>query len=41
MRNRVTAFISLPLASLDKMALTNRLHEIGQMDGATRTSEKA
>jgi arsenate reductase len=41
MRNRVTAFISLPLASLDTMALTNRLRDIGHMDGATRPSEKA
>ena len=40
MRNRVTAFISLPLASLDQMALTNRLRDIGHMDGATRASEK-
>jgi arsenate reductase (thioredoxin) len=41
MRNRITTFIALPLASLDKMALTNRLHDIGQMDGATRASQKA
>ncbi len=41
MRNRITSFIALPLASLDKMALTNRLRDIGQMDGATRASEKA
>jgi protein-tyrosine-phosphatase len=40
MRNRVTSFIALPLASLDKMALTNRLRDIGHMDGATRASEK-
>ncbi len=40
MRNRVTAFISLPLAGLDQMALTNRLRDIGHMDGATRASEK-
>ncbi len=36
MRNRVTCFVALPLSSLDKMALTNRLREIGHMDGATR-----
>jgi len=40
-RNRVMAFVSLPLASLDTMALTGRLREIGHMDGATRASEKA
>jgi arsenate reductase (thioredoxin) len=41
MRNRVACFVALPLASLDKMALTNRLRDIGQMDGATRASQKA
>jgi len=41
MRNRVTSFIALPLASLDKMALTNRLRDIGHMDGATRASQGA
>ena len=41
MRNRITTFIALPLASLDKMALTNRLRDIGQMEGATRTSHGA
>ena len=40
MPNRIAAFISLPLASLDTLALANRLREIGQMDGATRASEK-
>jgi arsenate reductase (thioredoxin) len=39
MRSRITCFIALPLASLDKMALTNRLREIGHMDGATRASQ--
>ena len=39
MRNRITCFIALPLARLDKMALTNRLREIGHMDGATRASQ--
>jgi len=41
MRNRIMAFISLPIASLDKMALTHRLRDIGHMDGATRASGKA
>lgn len=40
MRNRINAFASLPLASLDKMSLTNRLRDIGQMDGATRAAKK-
>lgn len=40
MRNRITAFVSLPLASLDRLALTSRLQGIGGMDGGTgsRTS---
>jgi arsenate reductase len=41
MRNRIASFIALPLASLDKMALTNRLRDIGYMDGATRTSQES
>ena len=41
MRNRITSFIGLPLASLDKMALTNRLRDIGHMDRATGASPKA
>ena len=41
MRNRVTSFIALPFSSLDKMALTTRLRDIGHMDGATRASQGA
>jgi arsenate reductase len=36
MRNRITAFINLPLQSIDRMTLTARLRGIGAMDGATR-----
>ena len=35
MRNRVTAFINLPLASIDRISLQTMLHGIGAMDGAT------
>jgi arsenate reductase (thioredoxin) len=35
MRNRVTAFISLPHASIDKLSLATRLKGIGAMDGST------
>lgn len=35
MRNRIAAFVALPLKSLDEMSLQNRLREIGCMDGAT------
>jgi hypothetical protein len=41
MRNRVTSFIALPFSSLDKMALTTRLRDIGNMDGATRAPQGA
>ncbi|MFZ2872038.1 MAG: metalloregulator ArsR/SmtB family transcription factor [Zavarzinia sp.] len=35
LRNRITAFTALPLASLDRMALGARLREIGRGEGAT------
>jgi len=35
MKNRIEAFISLPLASIDQMALAGRLRGIGAMDGST------
>ncbi len=35
MRNRITAFISLPLTSIDRMSLTSNLQGIGAMDGTT------
>jgi protein-tyrosine-phosphatase len=41
MRNRINAFVSLPFVSLDAMALTDRLRDIGEMEGATRASGKA
>jgi arsenate reductase len=34
MRNRVAAFVNLPLTSIDRMTLTSRLQGIGAMDGA-------
>jgi arsenate reductase len=40
MRNRVAAFVSLPLASIDAMALGSRLREIGAMPGATAKAER-
>ena len=36
LRNRISAFASLPIRSLDKMALNARLREIGAMEGATK-----
>lgn len=35
LRNRIAAFINLPLASIDRMALTSRLQGIGAMEGST------
>ena len=34
-KNRISAFIALPIASLDEFALTVRVREIGQQEGAT------
>jgi arsenate reductase (thioredoxin) len=41
MRNRVAAFMSLPLASIDRMALTSRLQGIGAMEGSTARTGSA
>lgn len=38
LKNRITAFINLPMASIDRMALERHLREIGSMDGATGRS---
>jgi arsenate reductase len=35
MRNRIAAFVALPLKSLDALSLKARLREIGRLDGAT------
>jgi arsenate reductase len=35
LRNRITAFTSLPLQNISKLALSARLKEIGQMEGST------
>ena len=36
LKNRISIFMSLPIRSLDKMSLNAKLHEIGQLEGATR-----
>jgi arsenate reductase len=33
MNNRISAFINLPLESIDRMSLTNRLKNIGETGG--------
>jgi protein-tyrosine-phosphatase len=37
LKNRISAFIDLPIASIDKLALGTSLREIGRMEGATST----
>jgi arsenate reductase len=41
MRNRITAFINLPLESLDSMLLGSKLRGIGAMDGSTSKASGA
>lgn len=36
LKNRISVFLSLPMRSIDKMALGQGLRDIGQMEGATR-----
>ena len=40
LKNRITAFLSLPLASIDRMALEQNLRQIGGMEGSTGTQGK-
>jgi arsenate reductase len=40
MKNRVTLFTSLPLVSIDRMALRKRLKEIGASEGATEMATR-
>ena len=35
LKNRIAAFTSLPLSSIDRLSLGTRLRDIGRMDGAT------
>ena len=35
LKNRISAFIALPIGSLDQVALSSEVREIGQQDGAT------
>ena len=41
MKNRISAFTSLPVASLDKASLRMKLTEIGQSDGVTSPRNSA
>lgn len=39
LRNRINAFAALPLATIDRMSLQNKLREIGKLDGAAGKTE--
>lgn len=41
MKNRISAFVALPMATIDRLSLTNRLRDIGRQDGATGTARDA
>ncbi|CVI57963.1 MULTISPECIES: arsenate reductase ArsC [Agrobacterium] len=41
LKNRIAAFISLPLQSIDRMALETRLRQIGSLDGTTNPEGKS
>jgi arsenate reductase len=41
MKNRIGAFINLPLNKIDKLSLGSRLREIGRFDGSTQPTPKA
>jgi arsenate reductase len=41
LKNRIGAFLNLPLESIDRMALETRLRQIGAMEGSTNSQEKA
>ena len=41
LKNRIMAFLSLPLESIDRMALQTRLRQIGAMEGSSTTGKTA
>ena len=41
MRNRIAAFVNLPLDSIDRLSLSSKLKGIGDMDGTTSKSGHA
>jgi len=41
LKNRISVFAALPIASLDKLALETKLHEIGRLEGATSRPSEA
>ncbi len=41
LKTRISVFVSLPIASLDRLALDTRLRAIGSMEGASRRAAEA
>nr|WP_172690461.1 arsenate reductase ArsC [Agrobacterium deltaense]ASK48530.1 ArsR family transcriptional regulator [Agrobacterium deltaense] len=41
LKNRITAFINLPIASIDRLALEQHVRQIGSLEGASVKSAKA
>ncbi|SNB53765.1 MULTISPECIES: arsenate reductase ArsC [unclassified Agrobacterium] len=41
LKNRIAVFVSLPLQSIDRMALETRLRQIGALDGTTTPEGKS
>jgi arsenate reductase len=41
LKNRIVAFVNLPLSSIDKLSLATRLREIGRGEGSTSQSNVA
>jgi len=39
-KNRISAFVALPIRSLDKLSLTAKLNEIGTLEGASKPRSK-
>lgn len=40
LNQRIAIFVALPIRSLDELALRNKLKDIGEMEGATKTPER-
>jgi arsenate reductase len=41
LKNRISAFTSLPIASIDRLALGTKLREIGKLEGSTAPQDRA
>jgi arsenate reductase (thioredoxin) len=40
LNQRIGIFVALPLKSLDELTIRSKLHEIGEMEGATKVTER-